>query len=99
MSNEPVTWLVYTQDGQSCYITDSPADILPNQKVLPLYAKPFPTDEALLRQVLEVLSSTHQTAIEQTMKARAPECVEFAKITQDLDFVVTVLCERLGEKG
>ena len=56
MNNEPVTWLVYTQDGQSCYITDSPVDIFPNQRVLPLYAKPFPTDEALLRQVLKVLS-------------------------------------------
>lgn len=56
MSNEPVTWLVYTQDGQSCYITDSPADISPNQRVLPLYAKPFPTDEALLSQVLEVFA-------------------------------------------
>lgn len=54
-------------------------------------------DEALLRQVLEVLSRAHQTAMEQTLKARIPECAEFAGIAQDLDFVVAALRERLGE--
>ena len=55
------------------------------------------TDEALLRQVLEVLSRTHQTAMEQAMKARVPECAEFAEIFQDLDFVVAALRDRLGK--
>lgn len=54
-------------------------------------------DEALLRQVLEVLSCTHQTAMEQAMKARVLEGVVFAEIFQDLDFVVAALRERLGE--
>jgi len=54
-------------------------------------------DEALLRQALEVLSRAHQTAMEQTFKARIPECAEFAGIAQDLDFVVAALRERLGE--
>lgn len=40
---QPVAWMVYTQDGQSCYVTDNPADVLPNQRALPLYAEPFPT--------------------------------------------------------
>lgn len=53
-------------------------------------------DEALLRQTLEALSRAHQTAMEQTLKARIPECAEFAGIAQDLDFVVTALRERLG---
>lgn len=53
-------------------------------------------DEALLMQALEVLSRTHQTAMEQAMKARVPECAEFAEIFQDLDFVVAALRERLG---
>jgi hypothetical protein len=53
-------------------------------------------DEALLRQALEVLSRAHQTAMEQTLKARIPECAEFAGIAQDLDFVVAALRERLG---
>lgn len=56
-------------------------------------------DEALLRQALEVLSRAHQTAMEQTLKARIPECAEFAGIAQDLDFVVAALRERLGEGG
>ena len=54
-------------------------------------------DEVLLRQVLEVLSRACQTAMEQTLKARIPECAEFAGIAQDLDFVVAALRERLGE--
>ena len=55
MSNEPVAWMVYTQDGQSCYVTDNQADISPTQRALPLYTDPVPTDEALLRQALEAL--------------------------------------------
>ena len=54
-------------------------------------------DEALLRQALEALSRAHQTAMYQTLKARLPECAEFAGIAQDLDFVVAALRERLGE--
>ena len=57
------------------------------------------TDDALLRQVLEVLSRAHQAAMVQTLKARVPECAEFAGIAQDLDFVVAALRERLGEKA
>ena len=56
-------------------------------------------DEALLRQVLEALERAHQTAMEQTLTARIPECAEFAGIAQDLDFVVAALCERLGVKN
>ena len=54
-------------------------------------------DEALLRQALEALSRAHQTAMEQTLRARVPECAEFGGIAQDLDFVVAALRERLGE--
>lgn len=50
-----------------------------------------------MRQVLEVLSRAHRVAMEQTLKARIPECGEFAGIAQDLDFVVAALRERLGE--
>ena len=56
-------------------------------------------DEALLRQALEVLSRAHKAAMEQTLKARIPECAEFAGIAQDLDFVVAALRERLGVKA
>lgn len=56
-------------------------------------------DEALLRQALGALSRAHQTAMVQTLKARIPECGEFAWIAQDLDFVVAALRERLGVKA
>jgi len=67
---------------------------------VPLYASPQPPAqdvEALLRQVLEVLGRAHHVAMEQTLKARIPECGEFAGIAQDLDFVVATLSERLDE--
>ena len=54
-------------------------------------------DEALLRQALEALSRAHQTAMEQTLKARIPECAEFAGIAQDLDFVVAAIAKATGE--
>ena len=54
-------------------------------------------DEALLREALEALGRAHHVAMEQTLKARIPECGEFAGIAQDLDFVIATLRERLGE--
>jgi hypothetical protein len=36
---EPVAWMVYTQDGQSVYVTDNPTDIQEGQRALPLYMK------------------------------------------------------------
>jgi hypothetical protein len=37
---EPVAWMVYTQDGQSVYVTDNPIDIQEGQRALPLYPAP-----------------------------------------------------------
>ena len=37
---EPVAWMVYTQDGQSVYVTDNPTDIQEGQRALPLYTTP-----------------------------------------------------------
>ena len=56
-------------------------------------------DTALLRQALEVLSRARQAAMVQTLKARIPECGEFAGIAQDLDFVVAALRERLRREA
>ena len=55
-------------------------------------------DEALLRQAREALFRAHQTAMEQTLKARIPECAAFAGIAQDLDFAIAALRERLGDE-
>ena len=38
--DEPVAWMVYTQEGQSAFVTDNPAVIHPSQRALPLYATP-----------------------------------------------------------
>jgi hypothetical protein len=37
--DEPLAWMVYTQDGQYVYVTDNPDDIQESQRALPLYTK------------------------------------------------------------
>jgi hypothetical protein len=37
---EEVAWMVYTEDGQSVYVTDNPIDIRPSQRALPLFTTP-----------------------------------------------------------
>jgi len=39
--DEPVAWMVYTQEGKSAFVTDNPAVIHPSQRALPLYATPI----------------------------------------------------------
>ena len=34
---EPVAWMVYTQEGQSAFVTDNPSVIHLSQRALPLY--------------------------------------------------------------
>jgi len=54
---EPVAWMVYTEDGQSVYVTDNPADINPSQRALPLFATPQQAepvvDYTMLHEVAE----------------------------------------------
>ena len=89
MSNEPVALMVYTQDGQSCYVTDNPADISPTQRPRPLYTEPFPTDEALLREALYALEyANHMTKPEDLQGCGCPICTNIA-----------ALRERLGDKA
>jgi len=38
--DNPVAWMVYTQEGQSAFVTDNPAVIHPSQRALPLYTTP-----------------------------------------------------------
>jgi hypothetical protein len=80
---QPVAWMVYTQDGRSCYVTDNPADVSPDQRALPLYTEPLPTDEALLRQALAQLEGLRDWMGVEHMKAQ-----EIATIT--------AIKERLG---
>ena len=42
---QPVAWMVYTEDGNGVYVTDNPADITANQRTLPLYTAPQKREE------------------------------------------------------
>ena len=37
---KPVAWMVYTQEGQSAFVTDNPSVIHLSQRALPLYTTP-----------------------------------------------------------
>jgi hypothetical protein len=37
---EPVAWMVYTQDGKSVCVTDNPADFTDEHRALPLFTHP-----------------------------------------------------------
>ena len=39
---EPIAWMVYTQDGKSVCVTDNPTDFTPEHRALPLYTAPQP---------------------------------------------------------
>ena len=59
---EPVAWMVYTQEGQYAFVTDDPAQIHPSQRALPLYATPQRTWVGLTgeeRNALLHLTITH----------------------------------------
>ena len=50
----PVVWMVFTQDGQSAYVTDNPTDIGDDQRALPLYTAP-PTHSPLTDEEIDEL--------------------------------------------
>jgi hypothetical protein len=54
-NDEPVAWMVYTQEGQSAFVTDNPAVIHPSQRALPLYATPQRTWVNLTLTEMELL--------------------------------------------
>jgi hypothetical protein len=55
---EPVTWMVYTQDGQSVYVTDNPTDIQEGQRALPLYTAPPQRNGLTEQQIKQILSDS-----------------------------------------
>ena len=40
-AQEPVAWMVYTEDGKSVCVTDNPADFADEHRALPLYTEPL----------------------------------------------------------
>ena len=55
---EPVAWMVYTQDGKSVCVTDNPADFTDMHRALPLYTAP-PAREPLTEDEIERLIQTY----------------------------------------
>ena len=67
--NEPVAWMVYTQDGQSVYVTDNPTDIQEGQRALPMYIRP-PQRKPLTDKELNVIGTQwHFNLLEDKDKA------------------------------
>jgi len=54
---EPAAWMVYTQDGQSVYVTDNPTDIQENQRAFAMYTTPQRTWDGLSDKELNVIGS------------------------------------------
>ena len=54
-----IAYMVYTQDGQSVYVTDNPMDIQDRQRTLPLYTTPP------LRQWVGLTDEEYQTILGQ----------------------------------
>ncbi len=55
---EPVAWMVYTQDGKSVCVTDNPADFTDVNRALPIYTSP-PAREPLTEDEIERLIQTY----------------------------------------
>lgn len=49
---EPIAWMVYTEDGKSAYVTDNPTDLKEGQSAYSLYPGPFERTPATLKEVL-----------------------------------------------
>lgn len=48
-------------------------------------------DDADLAQIITALGRSRTTAMEQTVRARIPECSNFGAIAQDLDFALSCI--------
>ena len=76
-TQEPAAWMVYTQDGQSVYVTDNPTDIQENQRALPLYATPQRTwvglTEDEVYRIAVTLEGEHWKKIADAIEAKLKE--------------------------
>ena len=60
---EPVAWMVYTQDGKSVYVTDNPTDIQEGQRALPLYTTPPAAQPAPVQEPVAWLHPANATCV------------------------------------
>lgn len=50
---EPIAWLVYTEDGASSYVTDNPTDLNEGQSAYSLYPGPFKLTPATIDEMFD----------------------------------------------
>jgi hypothetical protein len=72
-AQEPVAWMVYTQDGQSVYVTDNPTDIQKGQRALPLYTTPPQREWVGLTE--EDFSAINQSCLTKLQAATSAESI------------------------
>ena len=67
-TQEPVAWMVYTEDGKSVCVTDNPNDLVGACRALPLYTappqRPPLTDEEIAEATAGVLGLPHEIKVE-----------------------------------
>ena len=66
---EPVAWMVYTQDGKSAYVTDNPTDLKDGQDAYALFPGPFERKPLTDEEIMEMYSEPRSDA----------EMIEFAR--------------------
>ena len=76
-AQEPVAWMVYTQDGKSLCLTDNPADFTDEHRALPLYTHPPRREwQGLTEEEIEDMSVTGtDSELRRQQFARAIEAV------------------------
>jgi hypothetical protein len=55
---EPVAWMIYTLDGASVCVTDSPSDFTSEYRALPIYATPPQRKPLTDAEITELLSQS-----------------------------------------
>jgi len=73
---EPVAWMVYTQEGQYAFVTDDPAIIHPSQRALPLYATPQRTWVGLTKEERHEISLANKPYVADIMAAHEAKLKE-----------------------
>ena len=70
-AQEPVAWMVYTQDGKSVYVTDNPTDIQEGQRALPLYTTPpQPAQEppSMKEELTKIMTDSYDQGIKDALE-------------------------------
>lgn len=63
---EPVAWMVYTLDGKSVCVTDSPSDFADGQRALPLFTLPISHNPLTDEMIVELWSWSMTADAERT---------------------------------